>query len=544
MRIVKRLAQSVIAVLVLSVSIVVVAPQANAWSEEETLFTLINQARAEHGLSDMVRDQKFDYFAWTWSADMRINGFRHSDPGWRQSNLWPGFTKESENISVGSRSPQAVFDSWMSQPEARANILEPSFTNVGIGSSDFPNAYNWTVVFAAYPGQQPIVQPKTPTIGGSNVYTGHLTAYSDPWGPGAVHLAYQWQIDGNDIPGATQADFYPDWYDKNREIRVRVTGTKDGYRSTSRLSAPTSVGLNVTGYRVDGATRYDIAAALSYNGFYYGASTVFIATGENFPDALSAAPVAARVGGPLLLVTRDTIPDAITRELDRLAPTKIVIVGGVESVSPAVEEQLLQRTPAVERISGADRFEVSRALADWGFGAGGARSAFLASGSAFADALSAGAAGKGEMPVILVDGSQSAIDDATRGTLTELGVTSVEIAGGPVSVSPGLEQSLGAGFTTTRLAGADRYTTSIAVNAAHAEQDRSPYLAVGTKFPDALTGSVVAAKYRSPLYVVPPDCVPRAVRESMNSLSGDQFTIIGGENSLSRDIDILVACSW
>ena len=63
---------------------------------------------------------------------------------------------------------------------------------------------------------------------------------------------------------------------------------------------------------------------------------VFIATGTRFPDALTGAPVAGKLGAPLLLTDPNTLPPVIAAELTRLKPAKIVILGGPGAVSDAV----------------------------------------------------------------------------------------------------------------------------------------------------------------------------------------------------------------
>lgn len=91
--------------------------------------------------------------------------------------------------------------------------------------------------------------------------------------------------------------------------------------------------------RLEGADRYATAAAIAAR-FPSGVPVAYVATGRAFPDALSAASAAARHGGPLLLVEPDAIPAPIARELRRLAPERIVVVGGTSAVSGAVEDAL------------------------------------------------------------------------------------------------------------------------------------------------------------------------------------------------------------
>ena len=99
-----------------------------------------------------------------------------------------------------------------------------------------------------------------------------------------------------------------------------------------------------TASRVSGADRYATAAAVSAQAFSPGVSVAYLATGENFPDALAGAPAAAKGGGPVLLTRGTSLPSATATELDRLNPGKIVVLGGTNAVSQAVQDGLQQYT--------------------------------------------------------------------------------------------------------------------------------------------------------------------------------------------------------
>lgn len=88
--------------------------------------------------------------------------------------------------------------------------------------------------------------------------------------------------------------------------------------------------------RLAGADRFEASASISRDNFSAGVPVVYVANGLKFPDALSGAPVAGMQGGPVLLVTADSIPASIATELDRLNPDRIVVLGGVASVSNSV----------------------------------------------------------------------------------------------------------------------------------------------------------------------------------------------------------------
>jgi ell wall binding domain 2 (CWB2) len=91
---------------------------------------------------------------------------------------------------------------------------------------------------------------------------------------------------------------------------------------------------------------------------------VYIATGENFPDALGAAATAALGLGPVLLVQQNAVPAPTLAELNRLQPPDIVIVGGTAVISDAVKATLeaLGWGPTVTRIAGANRYDTAAQL--------------------------------------------------------------------------------------------------------------------------------------------------------------------------------------
>ncbi len=96
--------------------------------------------------------------------------------------------------------------------------------------------------------------------------------------------------------------------------------------------------------RLAGSDRYATAAAISAANYGPGVP-VFVATGLNFPDALAGAALAGRVGGPLLLVTRDTVPAATAAELARLNPASITILGSTGVVGYDVANAVFAAVP-------------------------------------------------------------------------------------------------------------------------------------------------------------------------------------------------------
>jgi putative cell wall-binding protein len=99
---------------------------------------------------------------------------------------------------------------------------------------------------------------------------------------------------------------------------------------------PGSDATTVTVERVAGQTRFDTAVQVSKAFYPDGADTVYLVTVADFPDALAAGGASSVAPGPVLYTNRDTVPNVTLDEIRRLAPDRVVIVGGTGVVSDAV----------------------------------------------------------------------------------------------------------------------------------------------------------------------------------------------------------------
>lgn len=143
--------------------------------------------------------------------------------------------------------------------------------------------------------------------------------------------------------------------------------------------------------RIGGGDRYDTSRLIVADAFDDGsAGDLFLATGGNFPDALSVAPVAGREGEAVLLVD-GAVPglDAATRSaITRLDPEKAVILGQPASISTGIESDVDAVVDDVTRIGGASRYATSRLINEAYAPEGLTDTTYLASGEGAADALS------------------------------------------------------------------------------------------------------------------------------------------------------------
>ena len=185
--------------------------------------------------------------------------------------------------------------------------------------------------------------------------------------------------------------------------------------------------------RVAGGDRYETAAAIAAN-FPAGVSEVHIASGTTFADALAAGPAAASVRGPLLLVHPGHVPPSTAAQLDRLNPGVIVIAGGLDAVSPAVEQALGAFGPVV-RVAGADRYETSAAIMARAFRDEGGVLIFFATGVNYPDTLAGGAAA-GTMPAPMYLVEPDCVPTVVIDEIERLGTQILVLLGGEGVLSP------------------------------------------------------------------------------------------------------------
>ena len=294
--------------------------------------------------------------------------------------------------------------------------------------------------------------------------------------------------------------------------------------------------------RMAGADRYATAAAIAADAFAPGVSVAYVATGASFPDALAAAAVAGGVGAPVLLVTTSGIPAATSAALSRLAPGRIVVVGGPSVVSDGVLAALAAYSPGgAQRVAGADRYGTAAALSAASF-APGVPVAYLVAGSGFADAVSAApAAARDHSPVLLT--RTDILPPATIAELIRLAPGRVVLVGGPSVVSDQIVWALDSvlhGTGVFRLSGADRFATSAAVAATFNPGVRAVYAATGLDFPDALAAAAAAGASGSPMVLTRPTALPDVIRAEIVRLNPSRAVIAGGPSAVSATVEAAI----
>lgn len=207
---------------------------------------------------------------------------------------------------------------------------------------------------------------------------------------------------------------------------------------TTALSSDVETELRAAGitsvHRIGGATRYDTAALIAAE---VGGTAVYIARGDDFPDAASVSALASYQRRPILLTTRSAMPPVTAAELQSLGAEQATIVGGPNAVSPTVGNSLAAVGVSVDRLAGANRYGTSAAVADRAAVAGMTGQNWLADGANWPDAVAAGpAAALLNGNLVLVDPNDLSRSPEARDWLAGHRSDAVTAVGGPDVVSP------------------------------------------------------------------------------------------------------------
>ena len=291
--------------------------------------------------------------------------------------------------------------------------------------------------------------------------------------------------------------------------------------------------------RLAGNDRYATAAAISAATFAPGVPVAYVAIGSTFPDALAAGAAAANRDGPVLLVAGNSVPSATAAELTRLQPGTIKLVGGSSIVSDDVANTLrgYATSGTLQRIAGNNRYATAAQVSADSF-APGVPIAYVATGEGFPDALSGvAAAGMNGGPILLVRAGD--VPPETAAELERLQPGSIVVLGAAGVVSDAVASQLAPYATSgnlTRLAGADRYATSVAISSGTFTTGLTVFIATGINFPDALGGGPVAGGLPGPLLLVPGTSVPASVAGELQRLDPDTVVILGGTGVVSDGV--------
>ena len=322
--------------------------------------------------------------------------------------------------------------------------------------------------------------------------------------------------------------------------------------------------LGVSVIRYGGADRYEtslqVAEAVAADA---GGSLewVVLVSGRRWTDAVVAAAVAGALGAPVLMTPPDQLRADALDFLRRAGVSKALVVGpdasgGLHGPGRGVEASVLgalgEAGISAERVAGDDLYDTAvaaagrvtpGALGDLG------RTAVIASGEVFADALVAGPfAARGIHPVLLSPPDELHADVA--GYLGEAAIDHVVLMGGTAALSEAVEQAVeDLGIEVSRVAGSTRYET--ATKAAELAADRysaaagRPCIADDTigvaraRVPfDSFSAAPLLGRLCAALVLADPDGIPDDTAAYLDAARDDHdavsLRVFGGDAAVSQ----------
>ncbi|WP_419551558.1 cell wall-binding repeat-containing protein [Candidatus Poriferisodalis sp.] len=229
-----------------------------------------------------------------------------------------------------------------------------------------------------------------------------------------------------------------------------------------------------------------------------GSGVVVIANGWSAPDAGAAAPLAGRLDGVMLYGSTESLGAATVNALGRLAPSRIVLVGGAAALSADVEAAVKSHLPdaTVERLSGADRIDTAARAAALAPAVPQNRPVILANGWSPSDVGTAAPLAARLGGSVLYSATNT-VGAATIAALERLVPSQVIIVGGEGALSGDIDTELSEllpDVPTQRFAGADRIDTAVrAALYGNAPTGRPVVIADGWSTPDVGVAAPLAA---------------------------------------------------
>lgn len=271
---------------------------------------------------------------------------------------------------------------------------------------------------------------------------------------------------------------------QNKIMDAIANGTYEYLKTNVSLDA-------LVANRVYGNTRFETSYKLFDMG-WSSSDTVILANGMDYPDALTAAPLAGKYNAPILLSRNTTLASQpeLKASLMNKGVKNVIIVGGETAISSGIQNEISSLGINVRRIGGRDRYETSVLIAkEVGVNNG---EISLAYGMSFADGLSiSSVAAKKQSPILLT--RTDYIPDVVKAFINENNINKTYIIGSTTVITDGVvAQTKG----PERLGGANRYETNAKIFQRFKSEINldTVFIASGLAFPDALSSSALAAK--------------------------------------------------
>lgn len=261
--------------------------------------------------------------------------------------------------------------------------------------------------------------------------------------------------------------------------------------------------------RLSGSDRFETAKSIAEEFNSSKVDNIIITSGYNFTNALSGSVLAKKINAPILLSGKSDSENSSTLQYVQNhlnKDGKIYILGNEDNINESIIISLKSLGYSnIKLLQDGEKYGSIKAINDE-INASSGTPVVIASGNFFADGLSisAVAAAKG-YPIVLSD--TDALPAESEETIKKIKPSKIYIIGGTSVISDNVKESVKkiSGISDqniVRIWGEDRYSTSVNIANSFKSDGKIVTFASGVDFPDALSGSVLAAKLNAPLILI------------------------------------------
>lgn len=280
--------------------------------------------------------------------------------------------------------------------------------------------------------------------------------------------------------------------------------------------------------RLFGENRYGTSASIASEGWKQS-NYAILASGEDFPDAISAAPLAKKYNAPILLSQKNSLPIETSNVLQNLKVKNVFIVGGIGVISTLVENQLDNMGINVTRLSGNNRFETDIKIAEQ---LENVSEIAIVTGEDYADALSiAPIASEKNMPIILT--GKTGLSTVVKNYISSHNIQLIYIVGVGSVIDNSIVEKLST--KVIQINGANKYARNMLIN-----NKFNPlmnlsniYIATGENYADALSGSALASMNYNPILLINSNIDSQKDFINNNIKYINKIRFLGGTNIIS-----------
>lgn len=302
---------------------------------------------------------------------------------------------------------------------------------------------------------------------------------------------------------------------------------------------------NVT--RLAGTDRYKTSVKIATSFQSGNLQNIILASGRDFPDALGGSVLSKKYNAPILLLNDsiDDNSDAFDYIKNHLSTSgNIYVLGGSSSISEDLLNYIKQLGyQNITRLGGSDRFDTNKSIIN-SLGVKTGTPIVLANGWGFADALSISSiAASNGYPIFMVN--TDSLPAETKDLISSINPSKVYVIGGQASVSESAIDELKSQLPSltdaniTRLGGTTRYDTSMSICKNFNLNSNTAVLANGTNFPDALSGSALAAKLDAPIILTDGSDISNQ-KTFIDEKGYTNITLLGGIGSIDLPVGYLL----